>query len=223
MNNLLDIYLRDISRYQPITPEQEQILAQAARQGDSEARDQLIHAHLSLVVRVAKVYMPPCDEILDLIQEGNIGLIRAVDKFDPAQGNRLSTLAFYWINKQIQRFLNHEPDDLVSLDMEITDSHEYLLLSDTIEDRPTILGGQTIQHIDAVMENEERQRQLCQILSRLPEREREVIRLLYGMDLRRSYTVSEVAKMLCISKVRVCQLRDRALKRMHDTGVIQSR
>lgn len=221
--NILQSYLRDISRYQPLTPEQEQILAQAARQGDADAREQLIHAHLSLVVGIAKIYMPPCDEIMDLIQEGNIGLITAVDKFDPAKGNRLSTLAFYWINKHIQRFLNHEPDDLVSLDMEITDSHEYLLLSDTIADRPTLLGSQTIQHIDAKIEHEELQRQVCQILSRLPERERKVIRLLYGMDLRRSYTVSEVAKMLRISKVRVCQLRDRALKRMHDTGVILSR
>ena len=60
-----------------------------------------------------------------------------------------------------------------------------------------------------------------QIWSRLSEREREVLRLLYGVDLRRSYTVSEVAKMLRVSKVRVCQLRDRTLTRMHDTGVIQ--
>lgn len=219
--NILETYMRDISRYQPITLEQEQILAQAARQGDTEAREQLIHAHLPLVVRVAKIYMPPCDEMLDLIQEGNIGLIKAVDMFDPAQGNRLSTLAFYWINKHIQRFLNHEPDDLVSLDMEITDGATILLLSDTIEDKGTILGDQTIQHIDVEMEHEEMQRQVREMQSRLPEREREVLRLLYGVDLRRSYTVSEVAKMLRISKVRVCQLRDRALTRMHDTGVIQ--
>ena len=219
--NLLQTYLRDISRYQPITQEQELTLAQRARQGDAEAREQLIHAHLPLVVRVAKIYMPPCDEMLDLIQEGNIGLIKAVDMFDPNKGNRLGTLAFYWINKHIQRFLNHEPDDLVSLDMEINDGAAILLLSDTIEDKGTILGGQTIQHIDAVMEHEEMQRQVREMLSRLPEREREVLRLLYGVDLRRSYTVSEVAKMLHLSKVRVCQLRDRALTRMHDTGVIQ--
>ena len=220
MNNLLDIYLRDISRYQPITPEQEQILTQAACQGDAEAREQLIHAHLPLVVRVAKIYMPPCDEIMDLIQEGNIGLIYAVDKFDPTRGTKFSTYAFFWVNKQIQRFLNHEPDALVSLDMELTDSSEHLLLSDTIADRPTILGSQTIQHIDAKMEYEELQSKVREMLSHLPEREQEVIRLLYGMDLRRSYTVSEVAKMLRISKVRVCQLRDRALRRMHDTGGI---
>ena len=59
MNNLLDIYLRDISRYHPLTPEQELTIATRARQGDSEAREQLIHAHLPLVVRVAKIYMPP--------------------------------------------------------------------------------------------------------------------------------------------------------------------
>ena len=215
--NIQETYLRDISRYQPLTLEQELTLATRARQGDAEAREQLIHAHLPLVVRVAKIYMPPCDEIMDLIQEGNIGLIYAVDKFDPTRDTKFSTYAFYWINKHIQRFLNHEPDDLVSLDMELTDSSEYLLLSDTIADRPSLLGSQTIQHIDAKIEHEELQRQVRQLLANLPPREREVIRLLYGMDLRRSYTVSEVAKMLRISKVRVCQLRDRALTRMHDT------
>ena len=221
--NLLQTYLRDISRYQPITPEQEQILVQAARQGDAEAREQLIHAHLLMVINIARQYQRPGVEMLDLIQEGNIGLIKAVDKFDPTRDTKFSTYAFFWINKHIQRFLNHEPDALVSLDTELTDSSEYLLLSDTIADRPSLLGSQTIQHIDAKIEHEELQRQVRQMLSRLPEREQEVLRLLYGIDLRRSYTVSEVARMLRVSKVRVCQLRDRALKRMHDTGVIQSR
>lgn len=221
--NLLQTYFHDISRYPQLSPQEELILAHRARQGDTEARNQLIEANLLLVVNIARQYLRPGVEWLDLIQEGNIGLIKAVDIFDPTHGNRLSTLAFYWINKQIQRFLEKEQDDTLSLDMELADTNEYLQLSDTIEDKSTILGDQTIKHIDVVMENEERQRQVCQILSRLPERERKVIRLLYGMNLRRSYTVSEVAKMLCISKVRVCQLRDRALKRMHDTGVIQSR
>ena len=221
--NLLQTYLQDISKYPQLSPQEELTLAQRARQGDTEAREQLIHAHLLMVVNIARQYQRPGVEMLDLIQEGNIGLIKAVDMFDPAQGNRLSTLAFYWINKHIQRFLNHEPDDLVSLDMEITDGSETLLLSDTIEDKGTILGGQTIPPIDAVMEYEEMQRQVREMLSRLPKREREVLRLLYGVDLRRSYTISEVAKMLRLSKVRVCQLRDRALTRMHDTGVMQRR
>ena len=219
--NLLQTYLQDISKYPQLSPQEELTLATRARQGDTEARNQLIHTHLRMVINIARQYLRPDVEMLDLIQEGNIGLIKAVDKFDPTQGHRLTTLAFYWINKHIQRFLDHEPKNLVSLDMEIYDGSETLLLSDTIEDKGTILGGPTIPHIDAVMENEERQRQLRQIWSRLSEHERKILRLLYGIDLRRSYTVSEVAKMLRVSKVRVCQLRDRALTRMHDTGVIQ--
>ena len=219
--NLLQTYLQDISKYPQLSPQEELTLATRARQGDTEARNQLIHTHLRMVINIARQYLRPDVEMLDLIQEGNIGLIKAVDKFDPTQGNRLSTLAFYWVNKQIQRFLDHEPDDLVSLDMEIYDGSETLLLSDTIEDKGTILGGPTIPHIDTVMEYEEMQSKVREMLSRLSEHERKVLRLLYGIDLRRSYTVSEVAKMLRVSKVRVCQLRDRALTRMHDTGVIQ--
>lgn len=219
MNNLLDIYLRDISRYQPITPEQEQILTQSARQGDAEAREQLIHAHLPLVVRVAKVYMPTCDEIMDLIQEGNIGLIYAVDKFDSTRGTKFSTYAFYWINKHIQRFLNHEPDALVSLDMELTDSSEYLLLSDTIADRPTILGGQTIQHIDTKIEHEELQSKVREMLSHLSEREREVIRLLYGLDNYPVLSRNEVAQIIGVTPQFISRIRIDSLRQLEKAAV----
>ena len=214
--NIQESYLRDISRYQPLTQEQELTLAQRARQGDAEAREQLIHAHLLMVVNIARQYQRPGVEMLDLIQEGNIGLIKAVDMFDPAQGNRLSTLAFYWINKHIQRFLNHEPDDIVSLDMEICDGAETLVLSDTIEDRPSILGGQTIPHIDAVMEHEEMQRQVREMLSRLPEREQEVLRLLYGLDDYPELSRKEVAKVIGVSAAQVSRIKIKALQTLHN-------
>jgi RNA polymerase sigma factor (sigma-70 family) len=210
--NILQTYLRDISRYpQTITQEQELTLALRARQGDMEAREQLIHAHLRMVVHIARQYQRPGVEMLDLIQEGNIGLITAVDKFDPTQGHRLTTLAFYWINKHIQRFLNNEPDDLVSLDMEIYDGSETLLLSDTIEDRATILGGQTIPHIDAVMENEELQSKVREMLSRLSEREQEVLRLLYGLDNYPVLSRNEIAKIIGVREEQVSRIKTRAL------------
>lgn len=209
--NIQETYLRDISRYQPITQEQELTLATRARQGDTEAREQLIHALLRMVVNIARQYQRPGVEMLDLIQEGNIGLITAVDKFDPTQGHRLTTLAFYWINKHIQRFLNNEPDDLVSLDMEIYDGSETLLLSDTIEDRATILGGQTIPHIDAVMENEELQSKVREMLSRLSEREQEVLRLLYGLDNYPVLSRNEIAKIIGVREEQVSRIKTRAL------------
>jgi RNA polymerase sigma factor (sigma-70 family) len=214
--NILQTYLRDISRYpQPITQEQELTLALRARQGDTEAREQLIHAHLRMVVHIARQYQRPGVEMLDLIQEGNIGLITAVDKFDPTQGHRLTTLAFYWINKHIQRFLNNEPDDLISLDMEIYDGSETLLLSDTIEDRATILGGQTIPHIDAVMENEELQSKVREMLSRLSEREQEVLRLLYGLDNYPVLSRNEIAKIIGVREEQVSRIKTRALDALH--------
>ena len=214
--NILETYLRDISRYpQPITQEQELTLALRARQGDTEAREQLIHAHLRMVVHIARQYQRPGVEMLDLIQEGNIGLITAVDKFDPTQGHRLTTLAFYWINKHIQRFLNNEPDDLVSLDMEIKDGAAILLLSDTIEDKGTLLGDPTIKHIDTVMEREEMQSKVREMLSRLPKREREVIRLLYGLDNYPVLSRKEVAKIIGVREEQVSRIKTRALDALH--------
>ena len=217
--NILETYLRDISRYPQLSPQEELTLANLARQGDAEAREQLIHAHLSLVVRVAKIYMPPCDENMDLIQEGNIGLIKAVDKFDPTRGTKFSTYAFFWINKHIQRFLNHEPDALVSLDMELTDSSEHLLLSDTIADRPTILGGRTIQHIDTKIENEELQSKVREMLSHLPEREREVIRLLYGLDNYPVLSRNEVAQIIGVTPQFISRIRIDSLRQLEKEAV----
>ena len=210
--NILQTYLRDISRYpQPITQEQELTLALRARQGDTEAREQLIHAHLRMVVNIARQYQRPGVEMLDLIQEGNIGLITAVDKFDPTQGHRLTTLAFYWINKHIQRFLNNEPDDLVSLDMEINDGAAILLLSDTIEDKGTILGDPTIQNIETQMENQELQQLVHNMLATLSPREQEVLKLLYGIDNYPVLSRNEIAKIIGVREEQVSRIKTRAL------------
>lgn len=210
--NIQETYLRDISRYpQPITKEQELTLALRARQGDTEAREQLIHAHLRMVVNIARQYQRLGVEMLDLIQEGNIGLITAVDKFDPTQGHRLTTLAFYWINKHIQRFLNNEPDDLVSLDMEINDGAAILLLSDTIEDKGTILGDPTIQNIETQMENQELQQLVHNMLSTLSPHEQEVVRLLYGIDNYPVLSRNEIAKIIGVREEHVSRIKTRAL------------
>ena len=213
--NILETYLREISAYPQLNPQEETSLATRARQGDTEARDQLIQTHLRMVVHIARQYLRPGVEMLDLIQEGNIGLIKAVDMFDPTQGHRLTTLAFYWINKHIQRFLNHEPEDLISLDMEIYDGSETLLLSDTIEDKGTLLGDQTIPHIDAVMEHEEMRSKVREMLSRLPEREQEVLRLLYGLDNYPILNRSEIAKVIGVREEQVSRIKTRALDALH--------
>lgn len=214
MNNLLDIYLRDISRYQPITPEQEQILTQAARQGDAEAREQLIHAHLRMVINIARQYQRPDVEMLDLIQEGNIGLIKAVDMFDPAKGNRLNTLARFWVEKYILRFLRDEQEEIISLDTEISEAGETLLLSDTIADKATLLGDPSFKNIDSVMEHEELKELLAAQLVKLSPNEQEVLRLIFGLQGYPSMTREEISKILSIQTDQISRIKTRALKRM---------
>ena len=214
--NLLQTYLRDISRYQPITPEQELTLATRARQDDTEARNQLIHAHLRMVINIARQYQRPDVEMLDLIQEGNLGLIKAVDMFDPAKGNRLSTLARFWVEKYILRFLRDEQEEIISLDTEISESGETLLLSDTIADKATLLGDPSFKNIDSVMEHEELKELLAAQLVKLSPNEQEVLRLIFGLQGYPSMTREEISKVLSIQMDQISRIKTRALRRLKE-------
>ena len=211
---MLHIYLHDIARYRPLTLLQEQSLAQAARQGDAEARNQLIEAHLPLVVNIARQHLRAGIELLDLIQEGNIGLIKAVDMFDPTQGNRLSTLAGFWVEKYILRFLRDEQNEYVSLDMPISDSGEALLLRETIEDRDTIISNQTIPRIDAEIEYKQLLGQLAAQLDKLSPNEQEVLKLMYGLQEYPCMSREEIAKLMGLRADQISHIKTRALRRM---------
>ena len=97
------MYLKEIGQIPLLTPEEEQELARRVTEGDKEAKNQLTEANLRLVVSIAKKYSGRGLHILDLIQEGNPGLLRAVDKFDYTKGNKFSTYATWWIRQAITR------------------------------------------------------------------------------------------------------------------------
>lgn len=103
----LSLYLREIGQAKLLTADEEKELARRLRRGDENARQKLIESNVRLVVHLAKRYARHGDPeaLLDLIQEGNLGLFRAVDRFDPARGTRFSTYAAYWIRQAIQRAL----------------------------------------------------------------------------------------------------------------------
>jgi len=97
------MYLKEIGRVPLLTPEEELELAQKAKDGDEEAKRKLAEANLRLVVSIAKRYVGRGMLFLDLIQEGNLGLIKAVEKFDPNKGFKFSTYATWWIRQAITR------------------------------------------------------------------------------------------------------------------------
>ncbi|HEX7618272.1 MAG TPA: sigma-70 family RNA polymerase sigma factor [Verrucomicrobiae bacterium] len=104
----LTLYLREIGRVKLLTPQEEIALAKRIKRGDKKARDQMITANLRLVVKIAREYQGLGLPLLDLINEGNIGLMKGVQRFDPGKGAKLSSYASWWIKQAIRRALSNQ-------------------------------------------------------------------------------------------------------------------
>ena len=211
---MINIYYREIRKYNPLTKEQEQQLTTLVKLGDEQARKTLIEHNLRLVTHIAQEYYHPSVELLDLIQEGNIGLIEAVDRFDPELGYQFSTFAVWWIRKMILLYLGKD-EDKVSLDLPILgEAGEILRLGDTIIDEENTLGGQSCEKQGVRLEHEQSMQQMRERMAKLPMREKEVLMMLYGIGLKRALTLQEIARLLNITPERVGQIRDKALGRL---------
>mgnify|MGYP000527779046 CR=1 FL=1 len=107
-DSAIKLYLKEIGEVPLLTPEEEVALAARIKKGDKKAREQMIKANLRLVVKIAHDYENYGLPLLDLISEGNIGLMKAVERFDPAKGGKLSTYAAWWIKQAIKRALANQ-------------------------------------------------------------------------------------------------------------------
>jgi RNA polymerase primary sigma factor len=110
--NSLSVYLREIGRYRLLTRAEEVQLAKQIEAGDEQAKERLINANLRLVVSVAKHYQRPGIALLDLIQEGTLGLIRASEKFDWRRGTKFSTYAIWWIRQAVDRAVCNQAEPI---------------------------------------------------------------------------------------------------------------
>src|SRR5258708_18914170 len=104
----IKLYLREIGQVKLLTLQQEVELAAKIKKGDKKAREQMIKANLRLVVKIARDYEGIGLPLLDLISEGNIGLMKAVERFDPSKGGKLSTYGSWWIKQSIKRALANQ-------------------------------------------------------------------------------------------------------------------
>lgn len=108
LNDVTQLYLNEIGINPLLTPEQELCLARRVRQGEFVARQKMIEHNLRLVVNIAKHYINRGMPLMDLVEEGNLGLIHALDKFDPERGFRFSTYATWWIRQNIERAIMNQ-------------------------------------------------------------------------------------------------------------------
>jgi RNA polymerase primary sigma factor len=137
----LSRYLREIGRIPLLTPQQEIDLAAKIKKGDAEARERMINSNLRLVVTIAHDYANLGLPLLDLISEGNIGLTKAVERFDPSKGAKLSTYAMWWIKQSIKRALANQ-SKIIRLPVHLVDKiakvrRVSLQMSDELGREPT--------------------------------------------------------------------------------------
>jgi len=258
----LDQYLRDVSKHELITPEEEIELGYRARAGDEEAVQKLVRANLRFVISVAKKYQNRGVSLIDLIQEGNVGLVTAARKFDPDQGVKFISYAVWWIRQAILSALANQgravrvplnrASDLArifrererlkqelrrdptteeiaaaaKLTPEVVESLQTLNAAEIRLDAP--IGdsddSQLVERfiLEEAAEPEEavEERMLAEHIERaletLSPRDARVLRLYFGLEGGREHTLEEIGNMLGVTRERVRQLRDRALKRLRE-------
>ncbi|MDX1579840.1 MAG: RNA polymerase sigma factor RpoD/SigA [Gemmatimonadota bacterium] len=210
-----DRYLREIATVPLLSREEEIELARRIREGDEGARHRLVSANLRFVVSVAKRYQYRGVPLADLVNEGNIGLLKAAERFDETRGVRFISYAVWWIRQAMSQAIargsapaagRQPPPHLVSLETPLGNDRG-ARLQDVVPDLEK-------EPPDVTLDREVRRHLLDRGLLTLPSREQYVLRLYYGLDGDVPRTLGEIGAELGVTRERVRQIKDRALARL---------
>jgi RNA polymerase primary sigma factor len=256
----LRLYLREIGKVPLLTADQEVYLAKRIERGDMFAKTQMIEANLRLVVSIAKSYLGRGLSFLDLIQEGSLGLIRAVEKFDYRKGYKFSTYATWWIRQAVTRAIADKartiripvhmveklnkvvhierqlvqrlgreprPDEIAEeLEMTTEEVREILRMSQLPVSLEKPIGEEEESELGDFVEDESaespfdtatlslRREDVEHALSALPERERQVIELRFGLRGTQPCTLEEVGRAFGVTRERIRQIENNTLKKL---------
>lgn len=256
----LETYLREINETSLLTAEDEKELAYRIGNGDMEARDRMVRANLRLVVNIARAYTNKGLPLQDLIEEGNLGLLRAVEGFDPSMGTRFSTYASYWIKQSIKRAIINSaktiriPAYMVELltkwrrataklqdEMNRTPSMEEVAKELNLSKKKLSIVKKAIQLYNATPQSDDNEtgrtlgeilpderfkgpedslinsdnlQHVYQLLNEMDDRESSILRMRFGLDGIEPYTLKEIGEELGLTRERVRQIENEALKRL---------
>jgi RNA polymerase primary sigma factor len=256
----IKLYLREIGQVKLLTPQEEIQLAARIKKGDKKAREQMIKANLRLVVKIARDYEGIGLPLLDLISEGNIGLMKAVERFDPKKGGKLSTYGSWWIKQSIKRALANQ-SKTIRLPVHLVDKiskmrRVAMKLQETFGREPTDeeLAGQLDMtasrvrqmrvaairpaSLDAPIGDDESNNfselvedenaatpyedledktvfaMLQDMVKHLDQREATILRYRFGLDGGMEKTLEEVGKKFGVTRERVRQIQNFALRKL---------
>jgi RNA polymerase primary sigma factor len=256
----LRLYLRSIGKVELLTAEREVSLAKRIERGDLLAKQEMVEANLRLVVSIAKSYLGRGLSFLDLIQEGSLGLIRAVEKFDYRKGYKFSTYATWWIRQAVTRAiadkartiripvhmveklnkvvhierqlvqrLGREPQpEEIAIELEITteEVREILRMAQLPVSLEKPIGEEEESELGDFVQDEQaespfdtaslqlRREDIDRALDSLPERERKVIELRFGLTGAQPCTLEEVGRAFGVTRERIRQIENNTLKRL---------
>jgi RNA polymerase primary sigma factor len=256
----LRLYLREIGKVPLLTADQEVYLAKRIERGDMGAKTQMIEANLRLVVSIAKSYLGRGLSFLDLIQEGSLGLIRAVEKFDYRKGYKFSTYATWWIRQAVTRAIADKartiripvhmveklnkvvhierqlvqrlgreprPDEIATeLEMTTEEVREILRMAQLPVSLEKPIGEEEESELGDFVQDEQaespfdtaslslRREDIKKALDSLPERERKVIELRFGLLGDQPCTLEEVGRAFGVTRERIRQIENNTLKRL---------
>lgn len=211
----LDKYFEDLKKYKKrLTREQECELAVKIKEGDKKALDELVKHNLRFVVTVAKNFREKTNvSFADLISEGNIGLIRAAQKFDPTMNNKFSSYAIWWVKASINDCIERYKD---GIEYTVEDDQQLIGLSEN-----DVVYDEVNDDFEKNMNDmQSRQSAIEDLVKCLEEREKKIIMMFFGLgENQKGMNLEEIGNVMSLTKERVRQIKDNALVKLKCTAL----
>jgi len=214
--DILDQYLYEVSTYPLLKGNEEIEVARRIRAGDADALQELVQRNLRFVISVAKKYQNRGMPLIDLIGEGNVGLLTAARKFDPDQGVKFISYAVWWIRQAILSSLARQGRTVRVPLNRTADLSRIIKASEILRQK---MRREPTPDTEEEAMNRFLNDEIEAALSTLPPRDAKVLRLYFGLEGGREHTLEEIGSLLGVTRERVRQLRDRALKRLREGDV----